>query len=68
MSEGNRGKVRVNFRGERGLSVLELARQFKGGGHHASAGAIIDGDVSTEVSQRVLEAAAHAYLDANLTE
>ncbi|MBN2446148.1 MAG: bifunctional oligoribonuclease/PAP phosphatase NrnA [Phycisphaerae bacterium] len=66
LSEGNRGKVRVNFRGERGLSVLELARQFKGGGHHASAGAIVDGDI-TEVSQRVL-AAAHAYLDANLTE
>ena len=59
-SEGNRGKIRINFRGEGGLSILELAREFNGGGHHASAGAIIDGEIE-EVSQRVCAAAA-AYL------
>ena len=42
-SEGDPGKVRMNFRGERGVSVLELAQQFGGGGHHASAGARLEG-------------------------
>lgn len=55
-SEGNRGKIRMNFRGERDISVLELAKQFGGGGHHASAGAILDGTIE-EVCNRVLPAA-----------
>jgi len=55
-SEGQRGKIRMNFRGERGVSVLELARQFGGGGHHAAAGAILDGAMD-EVVARVLPAA-----------
>ncbi len=55
-TEGNQGKVRMNFRGERGVSVLELARQFGGGGHHASAGAILDGTIE-EVTARVIPAA-----------
>jgi phosphoesterase RecJ-like protein len=38
-TEGEPGKVRMNFRGEGGVSVIELAKQFGGGGHHASAGA-----------------------------
>ena len=62
-SEGNRGKIRMNFRGERGVSVLELAKQFGGGGHHASAGAILDGTVQ-EVIARVLPAA-EEYVIAN---
>jgi len=55
-SEGNPGKVRMNFRGERDVAVLELAKQFGGGGHHASAGAILDGTVD-EVMLRVIPAA-----------
>lgn len=52
-TEGNKGKVRMNFRGERGTNVLELARKFGGGGHTESAGAILDGDIAG-VSARVL--------------
>lgn len=61
-TEGNPGKIRMNFRGERGVSVLELARQFGGGGHHASAGAILDGTIA-EVTARVIPAA-EAYVRA----
>lgn len=55
-SEGNQGKIRMNFRGERGVAVLELAKEFGGGGHLASAGAILDGTIE-EVTGRVIPAA-----------
>jgi bifunctional oligoribonuclease and PAP phosphatase NrnA len=55
-TEGEPGRVRMNFRGERGVSVLELASQFGGGGHHASAGARMSGTLA-EVMERVLPAA-----------
>jgi len=55
-TEGSKGKIRMNFRGERGVSVLALAKQFGGGGHHASAGAILDGTLA-EVTGRVIPAA-----------
>jgi bifunctional oligoribonuclease and PAP phosphatase NrnA len=55
-TEGEPGKVRMNFRGERGVSVLELAGQFGGGGHRASAGARLSGTMS-EVVEQVLPAA-----------
>lgn len=55
-SEGEPGKIRMNFRGERGVSVLELATQFGGGGHHASAGARLAGTMDEIVAQ-VLPAA-----------
>jgi phosphoesterase RecJ-like protein len=55
-SEGNPGKIRMNFRGERGIAVLELAREFGGGGHHAAAGAILDGTIE-EITSRVIPAA-----------
>ncbi len=55
-SEGERGVVRMNLRGERGLSVLELAGQFGGGGHYASAGARMRGTLE-EVTAKVLPAA-----------
>ncbi len=61
-TEGRQGKVRINFRGEGGVSVLELAKQFNGGGHQAAAGAILDGDIPTISAQVV--AAARAYLQA----
>ncbi len=50
-SEGNRGKVRMNFRAEGGVSVLELAQKFGGGGHHAAAGAIVDGSIESVTAQ-----------------
>ncbi len=55
-SEGDRGTIRMNFRGERGVSVLELAQQFGGGGHHAAAGAKIEGTMES-VTAQVLPAA-----------
>ncbi len=61
-SEGNPGKIRMNFRAEKGISALALAQQFGGGGHTASAGAILDGTVE-QVVERVLPAA-QAYVSA----
>lgn len=55
-SEGEPGKVRLNFRGERGTSVLALAEQFGGGGHHGAAGARLKGTLE-EAQARVLPAA-----------
>ena len=55
-TEGVQGKVRINFRGEKGLEVLPLAEHFKGGGHRQAAGAIIPGTVE-EVAARVVEEA-----------
>jgi phosphoesterase RecJ-like protein len=55
-SEGRPGKIRMNFRGEGGVTVLELAQKFGGGGHQASAGAILDGTMA-EVTARVLPVA-----------
>jgi phosphoesterase RecJ-like protein len=55
-TEGRRGKVRMNFRGEGGVSVLELAQEFGGGGHVSSAGAILDGTIP-EITARVVPAA-----------
>ena len=52
-TEGEPGVVRMNFRGERGVSVLELAEKFGGGGHHASAGARMKGTLA-EVTGKVL--------------
>lgn len=59
-SEGRKGKIRMNFRGERGLPILDLAQQFGGGGHEMAAGAIQDGTIA-EVVARVVPAA-QAYV------
>ncbi len=59
-SEGEPGKIRMNFRGERGVSVLELATSFGGGGHHASAGARMRGTMD-EVLAKVLPVA-HTFV------
>jgi bifunctional oligoribonuclease and PAP phosphatase NrnA len=55
-TEGEPGKVRMNFRGERGVSVLDLATHFGGGGHRASAGARLTGTIP-EIVARVLPVA-----------
>jgi len=55
-TEGNPGKIRLNFRGEQGISVLKLAQQFGGGGHHASAGARLEGTIE-DITPKVVAAA-----------
>lgn len=50
-SEADTGKVRINFRGEGGVSVLELAQQFGGGGHRGAAGAMISGALRAVMEQ-----------------
>jgi phosphoesterase RecJ-like protein len=66
-SEGNQGKIRMNFRGERGVNVLELARKFGGGGHHSAAGAILDGRIA-DVCERVLPEAREYVANCQPTE
>lgn len=56
LTEGDVDRVRINFRGEQGVSVLPLAEQFGGGGHVGSAGAIRNGDCAT-VTEEVIGAA-----------
>ncbi|MGE0481659.1 MAG: bifunctional oligoribonuclease/PAP phosphatase NrnA [Phycisphaerae bacterium] len=56
ITEGQPGQVRMNFRAEGNLSVLELAQQFGGGGHHSRAGAVLSGDFET-IAARVVAAA-----------
>ncbi len=41
-TEGRKGKTRINFRSSGKITVVELAEQFKGGGHPQAAGAILD--------------------------
>jgi len=41
-TEGNRGKTRINFRSSGMVTVVELAAEFKGGGHAQAAGAVLD--------------------------
>jgi phosphoesterase RecJ-like protein len=55
-TEGEPEKIRMNFRGDSGTSVLELAQQFGGGGHQASAGARLEGNLS-DIVERVIPAA-----------
>lgn len=49
-TEGRPGRIRLNFRGESGTSVLALAKALGGGGHEVAAGAIIDGPMDTVVA------------------
>lgn len=50
-TEGEPGVIRMNFRGDAGLSVLALAQQFGGGGHHAAAGARRRGNIEQVVAE-----------------
>lgn len=60
-TEGKRGRIRMNFRGEGGTSVLDLARGFGGGGHESAAGAIADGAMDMVVAD-VLERAGRSLV------
>ncbi len=59
LSEGNKGKTRINFRGEGNVDVLDLAKQFNGGGHNQAAGAVVDGTIPEVESRIVAAAVAH---------
>jgi len=41
-TEGNRGRTRINLRGEQGTSVLPLAEALGGGGHDQAAGVVLE--------------------------
>ncbi|HPF40161.1 MAG TPA: bifunctional oligoribonuclease/PAP phosphatase NrnA [Phycisphaerae bacterium] len=64
-TEGERGVVRINLRGEGGVRVVELAQQFQGGGHAHAAGVRIRNTPLKDVIQEVI-AAAHESLDAQI--
>jgi bifunctional oligoribonuclease and PAP phosphatase NrnA len=53
LTEGARGKTRMNFRGEADVDVLSLAVRLGGGGHNQAAGAILSGSIEQAV-ERVL--------------
>ena len=58
-SEGHRGKIRINLRGDRGTEVLSLAQKLGGGGHNKAAGVIIDGTIPDVVARVLVEAEAY---------
>ncbi len=60
-SEGDRGVIRVNLRGEGRFSVVKIAQQFGGGGHEQSAGVRLRG-MGMEEAIRQVVAAAEAVL------
>ncbi|RJP38357.1 MAG: bifunctional oligoribonuclease/PAP phosphatase NrnA [Phycisphaerales bacterium] len=59
LTEGNKGKTRINFRGDGRVEVLELAQKFNGGGHRQAAGAVIDTPLSDTVKMVVAAAVEH---------
>lgn len=59
LTEGNKGKTRVNFRGEGNVEVLELAKKFNGGGHKQAAGAVLDCSLDEAIDTVVNAAIEH---------
>lgn len=59
LTEGNKGKTRINFRGEGKVEVLDLAKKFDGGGHKQAAGAVIDAPLSETTDMIVAAAVEH---------
>lgn len=51
LTEGNRGKTRINFRSSGDINVLELAKEFNGGGHNQSAGAVLECGLAEAVAK-----------------
>ncbi len=58
-TEGDRGKTRINFRGSGEVTVVELAAEFKGGGHAQAAGAILNCGLTEAISTVVPRAVGH---------
>ncbi len=59
LTEGNRGRTRVNFRGSGDVTVVELAAEFNGGGHAQAAGAIIHCRLEEAIQKVVPRAVEH---------
>ncbi|MCP4245708.1 MAG: hypothetical protein GY778_01540 [bacterium] len=58
-TEGIPGRVRINLRGESGVSVLPLALELGGGGHVAAAGVVVEGSLSDAVNMVLTLAEKH---------
>ena len=58
-TEGHKNKTRINFRGNGNVLVLDLASQFKGGGHRQAAGAILNCGIDDALKQVLPAAAEH---------
>ncbi|MFQ5415093.1 MAG: bifunctional oligoribonuclease/PAP phosphatase NrnA [Phycisphaerae bacterium] len=58
-TEGHRGKTRINFRSAGPVTVVELAAQFRGGGHAQAAGAVLDCPAREAVDTVVPQAVAY---------
>ena len=56
-SEGERGVIRINLRGEDGTPVLPIAARLGGGGHRYSAGVRVRGEMNAVVERVLAEAA-----------
>ncbi|MBN2559572.1 MAG: bifunctional oligoribonuclease/PAP phosphatase NrnA [Phycisphaerae bacterium] len=60
-SEGEPGVIRVNFRGEGRIAVLDIAQQFGGGGHKQSAGVRLRDRTMEQAISEIVDAT-KAYL------
>ncbi len=58
-TEGNRGKTRLNFRGSNGVTVIDLAGEFGGGGHSEAAGAVLDCGLDEAIAKVLPRALEH---------
>ncbi|MCG8406153.1 MAG: DHH family phosphoesterase [Phycisphaerales bacterium] len=56
-SEGEKGVVRINLRGEGNVEVLEIAQRFGGGGHAHAAGVRVRNKPIQDVAREVVAAA-----------
>lgn len=59
LTEGRKGKTRVNFRGSGNVTVLELAARFNGGGHPQAAGAVLDCGLEEAIERVIPRALEH---------
>ena len=67
-TEGEKDVVRINLRGEREVTVLELAKRFGGGGHSLAAGVRVRNQPIQKVIEDVVAAATEhieAFKEAN---
>ncbi len=58
-TEGHKGKTRINFRGSGSVTVVELAKEFHGGGHTQAAGAILNCPIEEAIEQVLPRAIEH---------
>ena len=58
-TEGQRGRIRINFRGSGPVTVVELAAEFGGGGHRQAAGAVVEGGLAETMDKVLPRAVEH---------